>query len=313
MLVLAAQGVCYAQTQPVCVPGTPFCVQTDGRGGVQVSGAAQGQAGPGGASAGSTGSATGSGNAQGSANGNAGATGHGGVQASSNGGVQAAGSGNAGATTSGSASGAGHAGAAGQAQGHAGADANGGAAATGNAGAGGFGATEGTSSGGYSYGRTRSSRPIRYGTGLAFCGTVKAGVFSGVKGGGCFAVSFRTEYVTFEMETQLLYGGVRESIDWVFPMSFMIPLTSEQSLYEGLFLKVGGSPIGVTFASAENGGSYLRFGLHAGASYEWDVNDYFSWRVFDARAFLDFGTRREVDLRGNFLDFGAQLSSGIVF
>jgi hypothetical protein len=35
--------------------------------------------------------------------------------------------------------------------------------------------------------------------------------------------------------------------------------------------------------------------------------------VFDARAFLDFGTRREVDRRGNFLDFGGQLSTGIVF
>ncbi len=38
-----------------------------------------------------------------------------------------------------------------------------------------------------------------------------------------------------------------------------------------------------------------------------------SWRVFDARAYLDFGTEREVDLHGNFLDFGGQLSTGIVF
>jgi hypothetical protein len=115
------------------------------------------------------------------------------------------------------------------------------------------------------------------------------------------------------METQVLFGGVRHSIDWVFPMSFVIPLTSQRSLYEGLQLRVGGSPIGVTFAKAQDGGTYLRFGLHAGLSYEWGVSDAISWRVFDARAFLDFGTKREVDLRGNFLDFGGQLSTGVVF
>jgi hypothetical protein len=138
-------------------------------------------------------------------------------------------------------------------------------------------------------------------------------VFSGIKGGGCFAVSFRWEPLFFELETQLLFGGTRHSIDWVFPMSFVIPLTSEWSLYEGLQLRVGGSPIGVTFAKEEDGGTYIRFGLHAGLSYEWNFSDAAAWRVFDARAFLDFGTKREVDDRGNFLDFGGQLSTGIVF
>jgi hypothetical protein len=94
-------------------------------------------------------------------------------------------------------------------------------------------------------------------------------------------------------------------------MSFVIPLTSQHSLYEGLQLRVGGSPIGVTFAKEEEGGTYLRFGLHAGLSYEWDLGGV-AWRVFDARAFLDFGTKRQVDDRGNFLDFGGQLSTGIV-
>jgi hypothetical protein len=115
------------------------------------------------------------------------------------------------------------------------------------------------------------------------------------------------------METQLLVGGTRHSYDWVFPMSFVIPLTSERSLYEGLQLRVGGSPIGVTFAKQQDGGSYIRFGLHAGLSYEWSVSSALTWRVFDLRAFLDFGTKREVDLHDNFMDFGAQASMGIVF
>jgi hypothetical protein len=176
------------------------------------------------------------------------------------------------------------------------------------------GSSERQGDGGYTRGHSSySSEPIRFGAGVAFCGTLKAGVLSGVKGGPCFAVSFRTERITFEMETQLLIGGTRHSVDWVFPMSFVIPLTSQRSLYEGLQLRVGGSPIGVTFAKPENGGNYLRFGLHAGVSYEWDLSAAVSWRVFDARTFLDFGTRREVDLHGNFLDFGAQLSTGVVF
>ena len=242
-ILLAAEGICFAQQQPVCIPGTPLCARSDGRGGIQVGGAAQGRVDPSGAS----GSATATGNANADANGSANANANG---------------------------------SAGQGQrGHS----------------------------------TYSSQPTRFGAGVAFCGTFKVGMFSGYKGGPCFAVSFRTEPITFEMETQLLFGGTRHSIDWVFPMSFVIPLTSQRSLYEGLQLRVGGSPIGVTFARARDGGSYLRFGLHVGLSYEWDLSDAVSWRVFDSRAFLDFGTRREVDRLGNFLDFGGQLSTGVVF
>jgi hypothetical protein len=114
------------------------------------------------------------------------------------------------------------------------------------------------------------------------------------------------------METDLLFGGTRHSIDWLFPMSFVIPLNAERSLYQGLQLRVGGSPFGITFNQEHEGGTYVRFGLHAGLSYEWAFSAAAAWRVFDARAFLDFGTKREVDERGNFLDFGGQLSTGIV-
>ena len=245
LALIAAEREVFAQPQPWCVPGTQFCAEGDGKGGVRVGGSAQGQAGPGGAS--------------GSATGNAGAN----------------------------------------------ADAN----ANGNANAGANGNGSYDDSGYYA----SRSAPTRFGVGSAFCATVKVGVFSGVKGGGCFALSFRWEPVFFEMETQLLFGGTRHSIDWLFPMSFVIPLTSERSLYEGLQLRVGGSPFGVTFAKEENGGTYVRFGLHAGVSYEWDFSDAAAWRVFDARAFLDFGTKREVDERGNFLDFGGQVATGIVF
>jgi len=108
------------------------------------------------------------------------------------------------------------------------------------------------------------SEPIRWGAGLLLCGTVKAGVYSGIKAGPCFAVSFRTERLTFEMESQLLFGGVRHSVDWVFPMSFVIPLTTQRSLYEGLQLRVGGSPIGVAFARAPDGGNSLTQPLPGG-------------------------------------------------
>ena len=247
LIVTATEGVCFAQQQPWCVPGTQVCAQGDGKGGVQAGGSARGRAGPGGVS----GTATGNADANANANANA----------------------NADANASGS--------------------------------------YEGQGQGGY-YARTRY-KPVRFGAGSLFCATVKVGVYSGVKGGGCFAVSFRWEPLFFEMETQLLFGGTRHSIDWLFPMSFVIPLTSRRSLYEGLQLRVGGSPIGVTFAKEENGGTYIRFGLHAGLSYEWNFSDAAAWRVFDARAFLDFGTKREVDERDNFMDFGGQLSTGIVF
>jgi hypothetical protein len=245
LLVLGATAsTCFAQSpQPLCVPGTRFCAERNGNGGVRVGGQAQGQVGPNGASGAA------SGNANGDANANANA------------------------------------------------DAN--------------GAVESQRQGNYAGSRRRSA-PSRFSAASTFCAVGKLGVFSGLKGGGCYAVSFRTEAIFFEMETELLFGGTRHSIDWLFPMSFVIPLSSERSLYQGLELRFGGSPFGVTFAKEENGGTYVRFGLHAGLSYEWAFSSAAAWRVFDARAFLDFGTKREVDDRGNFLDFGGQLSTGIV-
>jgi len=56
----------------------------------------------------------------------------------------------------------------------------------------------------------------------------------------------------------------------------------------------------------------MRFGLHVGLPYEYALEEAVSWRIFDARTFMDFGTRREVDRRGNFIDIGEQLSTGIV-
>jgi hypothetical protein len=204
----------------------------------------------------------------------------------------------------------------GQAQGQVGPN---GASATGNANAGANananadanGSFEGQSEGNYNAPRRRAA-PSRSSAASTFCVVGKLGVFSGLKGGGCYAVSFRTEALFFEMETELLFGGTRHSIDWLFPMSFVVPLSSARSLYQGLQLRFGGSPLGVTFAKERDGGTYIRFGLHAGLSYEWAFSSAAAWRVFDARAFLDFATKREVDDRGNFLDFGAQLSTGIV-
>lgn len=74
----------------------------------------------------------------------------------------------------------------------------------------------------------------------------------------------------------------------------------------------GGSPIRVTFTKKAEGGNFMRFGLHVGLPYEYALEEAVSWRIFDARTFMDFGTRREVDRRGNFIDFGEQLSTGIV-
>jgi hypothetical protein len=180
-----------------------------------------------------------------------------------------------------------------------------------NAGAGASGSAGGQRQGQGGYAPPRYSRPTPFGTGATFCATVKAGVHSGVKAGGCFALSFRWEPLFFEMETQLLFGGKPRSIDWLFPMSFVIPLTSDDNLYEGLQLRGGGTPIGVTFARTEGRRNYVRFGLHAGLSYELDFSDAAAWRVFDARAFLDFGTK-EIDDRGHTVDYGAQLATGIV-
>jgi hypothetical protein len=181
------------------------------------------------------------------------------------------------------------------------------AGATGNAQA--AGQASGNYSGAGSYYRPSKGRS---GRGVTLCPVVRAGLWSGLKAGGCVALGFRWDSAAFEMETQLLYGGVTHSFDWSFPVSLLVPLANEGSLFEGPYLRFGGSPVGATFARERDGGSFVRFGLFAGGGYELDVARAMAWRVFDLRFSLDAGTRRAMDDRHHWLDPGVQLATGLV-
>lgn len=198
------------------------------------------------------------------------------------------------------------------ASGQAGAQGNANANANGNANARGDASQNGEPE--YSAGgsRRRYRYSGRFGVGVTGCPIVRAGVWSGVKAGGCVGVSFRWEALTFEMETQLLYGGTTHAFDWTFPMSFVIPLGNESSLFDGAYLRLGGSPIGATFARKRDGGNFVRFGLFAGAGYELEITRGFTWRVIDARVSFDLGTKRAMDRVDNWLDLGLQLGTRIV-
>jgi hypothetical protein len=241
---LLAPLLIWAQ-QPVCVPGTTWCAQSDGRGGVRVDGSGAAQASPNGVNA--------SGQANGNANGNA------------------------------------NAGAAAQASGQ------------GDAGYSGGGGGSGYYSG---HGRR--------GHGVVLCPIARVGVWSGFKAGGCVAVSWRWESLTFELETQLLYGGNTHAFDWTLPLSFNIPLANDDSLFEGPYLRFGGSPVGATFARKRDGGSFVRFGLFAGGGYELELSNALTWRVFDLRFSFDMGTRRAMDDQNHWVDLGLQLGTGLV-
>jgi len=153
----------------------------------------------------------------------------------------------------------------------------------------------------------------RYGFGVGFCPIARVGIWSGFKAGGCFTISFRFENLTFEMETQLLYGGTTNAFDWTFPLSFVIPLANQDSLFEGGYLRFGGSPVGATFAHARDGGSFVRFGLFAGGGYELELSRALTWRVFDARLSFDMATKRAMDREGHWVDLGLQVGTGIIF
>jgi hypothetical protein len=199
------------------------------------------------------------------------------------------------------ASGSGQAGPGGAtATGQAGADANAGGNADANA--------SGNAGGGAYYRKSHG----RSGTGLAFCPLARIGVWSGLKAGGCLAFGFRWESAGFEMETQLLYGGVTRAFDWSFPLSLLVPLANDDSLFDGPYLRFGGSPIGATFARERDGGSFVRFGLFAGAGYEVNLADWIAWRVFDLRLSFDVGTKRAMDDRRHWFDPGLQLGMGLV-
>lgn len=158
-----------------------------------------------------------------------------------------------------------------------------------------------------------ASPPRRFGFGFGPSAVVRGGLWSGFKGGGSFAVSFRFESLAFEMETQLVHGGTTSATDWTFPISFLVPLGQRRTLFEGLYLRFGGSPIGATFAKQEDGGGFVRFGVHAGAGYELRLGGAVTWRVLDARVSFDLGTKKALDRLGHEYDGGLQLGSGLVF
>jgi hypothetical protein len=219
--------------------------------------------------------------------------GRGGVKVDANGAAQASPNGvNANGQANGNANGAGNAGAAGNA----------------NANGGGQAQADGDGGGGYAY----YSGHGRRGHGVVLCPIARMGVWSGFKAGGCVAVSFRWESFSFELETQLLYGGVTHAFDWTLPLSFNIPLSNDRSLFEGPYLRFGGSPVGATFARKKDGGSFVRFGLFAGGGYELEVSRALTWRVFDLRLSFDMGTKRAMDDRGHWVDLGLQLGTGLV-
>jgi len=194
------------------------------------------------------------------------------------------------------------------ATGQAGANADGNANANANANAQGQG--DGNYSGGGG-GYYRASHG-RFGKGVTLCPIARLGVWSGFKVGGCVAISFRWEKAAFEMETQLLYGGVTHAFDWSLPLSLLVPLANDDSLFSGPYLRFGGSPVGATFARDEDGGSFVRFGLFAGGGYELDLADWVAWRVIDIRLSFDVGTKRAMDDRNHWFDPGVQLGSGFV-
>lgn len=193
----------------------------------------------------------------------------------------------------------------GQAGGNGNADGNASGATSAGAGADSVG---GASSGGGYY---RASHG-RFGTGLTLCPTARAGVWSGIKVGGCIAVGFRWDSAWLELETQLLYGGLTHAFDWSLSASLVVPLANEQSLFQGPYLRFGGSPIGATFARERDGGGFVRFGLFAGGGYELNLSDALAWRVFDLRLCFDVGTHSSLDDRGHWFDPGLQLGTGLV-
>ena len=194
------------------------------------------------------------------------------------------------------------------ATGQANADGNANANANGAAQGGGQATGQGSGGGGGYYRKSRG----RTGTGLTLCPIARLGVWSGLKAGGCVAIGFRWEAAYFEMETQLLYGGVTHAFDWTLPMSLVVPLANDSSLFQGPYLRFGGSPVGATFARDEDGGSFVRFGLFAGGGYELNLADWVAWRVIDIRLSFDVGTQPAMDDRKHWFDPGLQLGTGLV-
>jgi len=71
--------------------------------------------------------------------------------------------------------------------------------------------------------------------------------------------------------------------------------------------------VGATFAHAQDGGSFVRFGLSAGAGYELEISHALTRRAIDGRLSFDMATKRAMDRDGHWVDLGLQLATGIIF
>jgi hypothetical protein len=148
-----------------------------------------------------------------------------------------------------------------------------------------------------------------------------------MKGGFCLGFRFpgargsriSTEGVfTFYGSLDSLYA-TRTSADLGLDLSVLVALGSDEfSGHEthsrdvygrgGFYLRFGGSPLGVGFYGRNDSSSaYARFNVHAGLGYQMSV-----WRVFDLRAFTQFGTFPKGAGLG-YVDLGGQLSTGITW
>ncbi len=122
--------------------------------------------------------------------------------------------------------------------------------------------------------------------GFSTCAAVRVGFWSGVHYGGCAALAVRGEIVGFDVELDVLGGGTVPTLDFMVPMSIVVPLGSNDDLFTGPYLRFGPDfGYSATLDVASDG--FFRIGGHFGGGYGLDLSDGLALHLLDVRFYAD--------------------------
>jgi hypothetical protein len=155
----------------------------------------------------------------------------------------------------------------------------------------------------------------RAANGFSTCAAVRVGFWSGLHYGGCAALSVRGEDVGFDLELDVLGGGTVPTLDFLLPISIVVPLGNTDDLFTGPYLRFGPDfGYSATLDVASDG--FFRLGGHFGGGYGIDLADGVALRLLDVRFYADGrGDKTPVDSDrvGDKIDLGLLFTSGVIF
>ncbi len=108
-----------------------------------------------------------------------------------------------------------------------------------------------------------ASPPIRAESGFATCANTRVGFWSGFHFGPCIGFATRGEIIGFDLELDVFAGGTVPTVDFLVPISIVIPIGARDDLWDGAYVRVG-PQLGYSITTGKPSDGFFRLGGHVG-------------------------------------------------